>query len=243
MERFGPTATVEAHAPARHVVDGCTFADGWLRGEAGALRWELDVDSAGAPLYTFSRAVWRRQLLPAAQIVPAPDARVHGRLVVDGVERAFDGPGAVARIYGHGNAQRWAWLHAHLGDDTTLEIVTAIARRPGLRALPPLALVQLRAPGERDWPAQPLLAALRFRTRIGDDEFVVRGRSGGRRLDVRVSLPPARTVSLEYVDPDGATATCRNSEVASADIEWGPTGATRTWRLDGVAHAEIGTRP
>jgi hypothetical protein len=213
-------------------------------GAAGALEWELLLTDSGPPLFTFPRAVWERQLLPAAQIVPLPQARASGTVRTSGQTLAVDGPGGLARIYGHGNAQRWGWLHAHLDDGGVLEVVTATARRAVLRRVPPLALVQLRLPGERDWPANPVLAAPRFRTTLRADGFSVRGTAGGRRLQIEVDLDPTASVALRYVDPDGATATCTNSERATATVLLrDPGGRERRWRLDRTAHAEVGTRP
>jgi hypothetical protein len=209
-----------------------------LRGSAGPMRWDLACADGSPPLYTFPRLVWERRLLPGAQIVPSPAATFTGTVVVDGARSEVDGRGAVARIEGHGNAQRWGWLHADLDGGGTLEIVTATARRPGLRWLPPLALVQLRLPGAEDWPRNPLLAAPRFRTTLRGDGFTVTGLG----LAVEVELPAGRTVELEYVDPDGATAVCTNSEVASASIRLDRAGEVREWHLDRRAHAEVGRR-
>ena len=70
---------------------------------------------------------------------------------------------------------------------------------------------------------------------------------GERRLAVTVTLPE-RSVAVGYTDPDGATATCTNSEVADAHVllehrSGGAWVTEREWALDGTAHAEIGTRP
>src|SRR2546430_12594670 len=45
-----------------------------LAGSAGELTWDLAQHSGGPPLFTFPRWAWERELLPAAQIVPAPAA-------------------------------------------------------------------------------------------------------------------------------------------------------------------------
>ena len=52
--------------------------------------------------------------------------------------------GAVAHIYGHGNARRWGWIHADLGHGDVLEVVTAVSRKAALRNLPPMAFVRFR---------------------------------------------------------------------------------------------------
>jgi hypothetical protein len=243
VERFGPEPAAAAEPGRWHAVAGCALGDGWLRGAAGALSWDLAYVDPGPPLYTFPQTVWARELLPGAQIAAAPQGTFTGSVTLGGRSIPVDGHGAVARIYGHGSAQRWGWLHADLDGDGVLEIVTATARRVGLRRVPPLALVQLRRAGHSDWPANPLLAAPRFRTRLDRTGFEVRGGARGQRLAVRVSLPAAEVVALRYVDPDGSTATCTNSERASATIRLTADGRERRWELDGVAHAEVGLRP
>ena len=69
----------------------------------------------------------------------------------------------------------------------------------------------------------------------------------GDRLTVKVLVPPEASVSLGYTDPDGASATCINSERASAQITLevydGGWRTERNWALDGTAHTEVGTRP
>jgi hypothetical protein len=79
------------------------------------------------------------------------------------------------------------------------------------------------------------VAGVRFRTELRSDGFTVRGKG----LHVDVSLSAGSRVTLRYVDPDGSTSMCTNSERASATIRFDD----RTWRLDGTAHAEVGTRP
>jgi len=264
LARFGPVPVADGGAGDGQpwcgvgaTASGPAASQGWaevgpgaepgtvrVAGAAGDLIWDLVLGDDHPPLFTFPRRVWERQLLPAAQIVPLPQARVTGRLAVAGHELAVDGAGGLSRIYGHGNAQRWGWLHADLDGEGVLEIVTATARRSVLRRVPPLALVQLRLSGERDWPANPLLASPRFRTTLRAHGFSVRGTAARQRLQVDVDLDPDASVALRYVDPDGATATCTNSERATATVLLrGPDGAERRWHLECRAHAEVGTRP
>jgi hypothetical protein len=199
------------------------------------------------PLYTFPRWAWEREVLPGAQVVAVPNGRFSGTLEVGGRSLDLDGcTGNVARIYGHGNAQRWGWLHADLGDGDVLEVVAGVPRRRGLNRLPPMPLVQLRL-GGRDWPREPLAAMPVFRARLGLPRWSVRGTVGRRRLRVEVDIPEERAVAVAYADPDGAPATCTNSERADAEIvleRWRSGWETeRRWSLRGTAHAEIGTRP
>ncbi|KAB1144672.1 hypothetical protein F7R91_20725 [Streptomyces luteolifulvus] len=251
--RFGPAPWTATEAGFR--ADGITVEPGRLTGEAdgGTLRWKLTERPMAEPLFTFPRWSWRRPLLPAAQMLPAARALYDGTFTHDDTTLTLTAaPGASARIYGHGNARRWAWLHADLGGGDVLEIVAAVSMRPGLRRLPPLVFLRLRR-GGRTWPRRSERAAVgwagagRFRAAIGLPTWTVTGRTGLRRIRVEVTQPADRILALDYTDPDGAHAICRNTERADAHVlleRWwfGGWRTEREWTLDGTAHAEVGTR-
>jgi hypothetical protein len=198
--RFGP-GPVSRGGDVWFDAAGCVVTSSRLAGVAAdGTAWDLAYEDDSPTLYTFGRWAWEKEALPGAQIVPTPAAHFTGTV---GSVR-FDGArGALAHIYGHGNAQRWGWLHADLGDGDVLEVVSAVSRRPGLRRLPPLALVQLRWRGE-DWPGEPLAAASLFRTRLALPVWTVRGTVGRTRLRVEVTIPEERAIAVDYADPDGA---------------------------------------
>jgi hypothetical protein len=236
-ERFGPGP-----------FDGASPDE--LSGTTKRLSWDLRrTDADSRPLYTFPRYAWERGLLPAAQVVPSPTATYDGIVRIgEQVLELSAAPGASARIYGHGSAKRWGWLHADLGNGDVLEVVSAVSTRPGLKALPPLTFRQLRVDGV-DRPRDPLLQAPLLRARLGLPTWRVRGPIDHRhRITVDVSQDPQRSVQIGYTDPDGATATCHNTELATVDVRldrltargWQPQ---RSWHLDRTAHAEIGVRP
>ncbi|MHB8681044.1 MAG: hypothetical protein ACYDA2_02975 [Acidimicrobiales bacterium] len=251
-ERFGPVSAPDRDAALvlAATTPGAMFDPPRIEGSAGALTWDVrwSAPEDGRPLYTFPRWAWERETLPAAQVVPVASASFGGVIAVgpDVVELSPAARGGVAHIYGHGNAQRWAWLHAELGGGDVLEIVAAVSRRPGLDKLPPLAFVQLRS-GGRDWPRDPLAAAPLFRCELDLPRWRVAGTVGRWRLRVEVTVPPEQSVALDYQDPDGAPARCTNSELADAVVvlehrraRW-ETAAR--WELAGCAHAEVGQRP
>ncbi|GLX50368.1 hypothetical protein Shyhy01_33180 [Streptomyces hygroscopicus subsp. hygroscopicus] len=251
--RFGPTPW--APGESGFSADGVAVRPGLLSGAAGGgtLSWRLAERPVAEPLFTFPRWSWRRPLLPAAQMLPAARALYDGTFTHDDTTLTLTAaPGASARIYGHGNARRWAWLHADLGGGDVLEIVAAVSTRPGLRGLPPLVFLRLCRQG-RGWPRRPERSAAgwagagRFRADIALPTWTVTGRTGLRRIRVEVTQPADRTLTLDYTDPDGGHATCRNSERADAHIRWERWwfGGWRTeaeWTLEGTAHAEVGTR-
>ena len=257
MERFGPTTQGgRADVPSWASAGEAILDPPTLRGKTTRVGWDIrcgDADSSSgplavSPLFTFPAWAWDRESFPAAQVVPVPSEPFAGDLSVDGHNLGLSprSRGGLAHIYGHGNAERWGWLHAELGGGDVLEVVAAVSRAPGLNRLPPLAFVQLRS-GGRDWPRDPLVAAPLFRAHLGLPTWGVRGTVGRWRLRVDVTIPPERCVRVGYVDPDGASATCTNSEVSDAEVVLEHRRArweiARRWDLCGSAHAEIGTRP
>jgi hypothetical protein len=236
-ERFGPEPAHPAAGAAWFDAAGVRVAPEKLTGSAGSLAWDLSWRDAGTPLWTFPRAAWERELLPGAQVVIAPTAEFTGSLTIAGTAaRIARWRGAVAHIYGHGNAKRWGWLHADLGAGDVLEAVTAVSHKPGLRRLAPMAFVRFRIDGA-DWPAGPL-PSLRLRTTLGLRHWQLEGGIGGRQVLIRVDQPPDRCVNLGYTDPDGGRAVCTNTEQADIHVEVDD----RHWSVLGTGHAEVGLR-
>lgn len=234
-ERFGPDPVSPAVEPAWFSVADAQVAVQELAGRAGSLAWDLHWKDSGRPLWTFPRVAWERELLPGAQVVLAPTADFTGSVTVGDAAHRLDGwRGAVAHIYGRGNAKRWGWIHADLGDGDVLEVVTAVSHTPGLRRLPPIAFVRFRVDG-KDWPPMGL-PSTRMRTTLGLSHWQLEGRIGGRSVLIRVDQPADRCVSLGYTDPDGATAVCTNTEQADVHVELGE----RRWSV--LGHAEVGLR-
>lgn len=245
--RFGPSPTKPpgADGPWFATDDACAEANHWT-GTAGAVSWELNWQDTSEPLWTFPKVAWSRELLPGAQTVVAPSATFTGAIDVAGTVHRFDGGrGAVAHIYSHGSAKRWVWLHADLGNDDVLEIVSAVSQSPVLNRLPAMAFLRLRVDGE-DWPSGPW-PALRTTTEIALPRWSLAGRIGRRRIRVTVDQPDDRCVALEYVDPDGEKAVCTNTERANVEIlidrrERSGWVTEREWSLRGTGHAEVGLR-
>ncbi|MFJ4429084.1 hypothetical protein [Streptomyces bobili] len=248
--RFGPTPWQEGSGG--FVAAGASATQGRLTGSAGELHWDLTEQALDTPLFTFPAWSWHRSVLPAAQILPAARATYSGTVSYQGTTLNLNNAtGASARIYGHGNAHTWAWLHADLGDGDVLEIVAAVSRRPLLRRLPPLVFLRLRS-GGRTWPRRAERSAVgiagfgRFRAVIGLPTWTVVGRAGLRRIRVEVTLAKDCTLALDYTDPDGARAVCHNSERADVHVLlerwWGTWRTEKSWTLAGSAHAEVGSR-
>jgi hypothetical protein len=246
VERYGPEPYGDPDDGQWFTSASASVGPGRFCGTAaGESAWDIGWTAAEPPMWTLPKRMWARERLPSAHVVLAPKAAMSGTVEVAGRAVSLTGVGAISHIYGHGNAQRWGWLHADLDEDTSLEIVSAVARRPGMRALPPLAFVQLRRGGE-DWPNDPLLTAPLFRTKLSLPTWRVRGIVGRKRLTVTVHQPADRCVKLDYTDPNGDGAVCTNTERADVEVRldrWSGRWITEAeWSVEGAAHSELGTR-
>lgn len=225
---------------------GATIEPRRMAGSTEGATWDLGIVPSGQPpMWAFPAPAWEREVLPAAQVLAGAGATVDGTVEIDGlrVELSHAVAGS-ARIYGHGNAKRWGWLHADLGAGDILEVISAVSTRPGLRLLPPATFLQLRLDG-RDLPRIPLAPG---KVDLALPTWTFRAHLGRQRLRATIELPPDRSIAVGYVDPNGQTATCTNSERAVADIvlerfEGRSWTTERDWHLDGTAHSEVGLRP
>jgi len=75
-------------------------------------------------------------------------------------------------------------------------------------------------------------------TTLGVRHWQLEGHIGRHDVLIRVDQPENRCVSLQYTDPDGATAVCTNTEQADIHVELGD----RRWSVLGTGHAEVGLR-
>ena len=243
--RFGP-APPDRSGKAWFAAAGASVTARRMHGSTDGAAWDLAVTPSDAPpLWTFPRVAWERQLLPGAQVLSGVDVAISGTVQVDGLELELAGaPAGSARIYSHGNARQWGWLHADLGGGDLLEVVSAVSTRPVLRGLPPASFLRLRLDGH-DLPRVPLAPG---KVQLSLPTWTLRAHFGRHRLRASVHLLPDRSIAVPYADPDGETATCTNSERADGEIvlerlsgrRW---QQEREWRLDGTAHTEVGLRP
>jgi hypothetical protein len=216
-----------------------------VSGSVGECEFKFNWTDVTKPLYTFPKWAWEKELLPAAQVLPGPAARIEGEVIIKTKHLKLAGRGGLARIYGHGSAENWAWLHADLPNNAVLEIVLAKPRNKALSKLGYAGIVRLRYLN-RDFPKDSIASAVLFKGKPDLPNWAIRGTVGRTRLSVMVEIPRDKSVEVPYVDPDSSKAYCVNSAVATASIilekrksKW---QTVETWNLIGSAHAEVGYR-
>jgi hypothetical protein len=89
--------------------------------------------------------------------------------------------------------------------------------RSAVRRVPESTLLgRLRVTGH-EWSAgDSLLGALSFARADRSADVERAGPTQGRLIRIQVTQPPGETVTVDYTDPDGAAAECRNTERADA---------------------------
>ncbi len=248
-ERFGPLPI--SRSPFFECGD-VMVAPNVRKGKTENITWELTTSEFNdRPVFTFGKLAWEKEILPSCQIVGGPNLNYNGIIKIGSQSfKISNAKGALSRIYGHGNAKRWGWLHVDLGDSDMLEVVSAVSTKPGLEKLKPLGFLQLRYKNQ-DWPSNPLVSFPFFKTKLpgrqSDNHWSISGKSGKYRINVSISLPQNRCVSVDYTDPDGHKAVCVNTEIGDADIYLEQKISNRWilirhWDVKNSAHCEMGFR-
>jgi hypothetical protein len=220
-------------------------ARGALAGEGHQVRWDLGWDTSQEPFRILPPVFYRGLLSPTRPYSPNPDARVFGRIEVDGEEVALDGwPGQQGHVEGTRHAERWAWAACSAFDGGyAVQALSAQGRR-GPMAAPMLTFGGVRIDGR--WVRLRGAGRRRTWTLASWD---VRLRSKSYRLEGRVTADPEDLLQVRYLDPDDRPRWCHNSEVASSRfLLWerraGGWQEVAELASDGTTHAEwAGTTP
>jgi hypothetical protein len=245
------------HEPFRLTLAGADLSD---RGMAGAfddvaweLLWEPSLPAADHVHPLVRRSGAAKTLLTLVH----PDLAIAGTVRFDGRELELDGArGGQAHLWGSKHAARWAWAHANdlRGLDgerrpgAYVDGVSVFVPRFG-RELGPSTPVVGRF-GGRDFRSTDPVRVVRNDSRFGLTTWRFEARDGNRRVVGEVDAPRESLVGVTYHDPDGDTAYCYNSEVASMRLfVWDRTARGRFgWTLrdtlvaDGTTHYEYAQR-
>jgi hypothetical protein len=220
------------------------FGQDGVRGEAGALRYDLRW-TAGEPPLRHLPADWLyRAPLPRTKLEsPVPAAALSGEVAIG--DRAFrlDGwPGMVGHNWGAQHAERWIWLHG-----------TAFADAPGAWLDLALGRVKL-GPATTPWVANGALSVGGRRLRLGgprrarvvEDPLRVDVSvpvAGGGQLELTAHAPRAHVVVWRYADPDGGEHHTSNCSVAALVVVLRPPGGVPLTLSTGHGGAyELGMR-
>lgn len=216
-------------------------------GQAGNVSWDFKFVQQSRPLFVMPRWLWETGILGGAHMVYAPHIELEGMFATEsGKQQITKARGEIGRIFGKRRPVKWIWIHADLGHDDVLEVLAVVPRQKILKYFSPLTFVKLRMANE-EWPKHSGLfkARFKFQSEMKLPFMTVTGHCGDRRITVSVNVPPDRSVTVTYADPDNAQCVCTNSELASAHIilekkTKGVWQVEKEWEQASGVHAELG---
>ncbi len=245
------------HEPFHLTLAGADLSDRGMAGDIDGVAWELSWDPSLPAAEHVHPLLQRAGIAKTVLVLAHPDLAISGTVRFGGHEFTLDGArGGQAHLWGSKHAARWAWAHAN--DLRSLDG----ERRPGAyidgvsvfvprfgRELGPSTPVVGRF-GGRDFRSTDPVRVVVNDSRFGLTTWRFEAREGNRRVVGEVDAPRESLVGVTYHDPDGDTAYCYNSEVASMRLfVWDRTARGRFgWTLrdtlvaDGTTHYEYAQR-
>ncbi|WP_374591225.1 hypothetical protein [Aquabacterium sp.] len=213
-------------------IAGCELTPDGTRGSLSVQRdgaahtdhidWDLRFTPGAAPLVHLPWAWMYERKLPKSKILaPHPASRFDGSIHLNG-ERftVHDAPGTLGHNWGAEHAWSYAWAHCSafdgFGEDTFFEGFSTRIKL-GCWVTPVLSVAHLSLDGHRhafnrrrSMVSRPVSIGLqRWQFRLDGDDHALVGEFDAPRDDF---------ICLHYGNPDGSTAYCLNSKLASGEL-------------------------
>lgn len=224
------TPEVIAHPDIHLRVAGCELTSQATKGALGQgdnrIEWDLRFSPGEAPLVHLPWAWMYEAKLPKSKILaPHPASRFSGSVCINGRHlRVCDAPGTQGHNWGAEHAWSYAWAHCAafdgMGTDTFFEGFSA-QLKIGNWLAPVMSVAHLSLNGRRyafnrikSMFSRPIsISHNRWQFRLeGDtqgDAYAINGIFDAPREDF---------ICLHYGNPDGSTAFCLNSKLASGEL-------------------------
>ena len=229
--------------------------DAWLsenhlegRVESGdrSMMWSLDFEPSDRCFQHLPHQI-RNRIESKVSTVCSPNLSVPftGTVTVDGEVWEFDGEnGMQSHRWGRKHSLTWTWAHCGSFDnaDAVFEGVAAKAALGPIR--PTTTFLYLGYEGQ-DLEFNGLRWALRAKSRYEMPTWAFTARNEEWKIVGGARVALSRLVQVHYMDPDGSSRYCANSEIADLAIELYRRSGDR-WRHHGSltalgsAHLEFG---
>jgi hypothetical protein len=193
---------------------------GTIAGGGHNAEWDLAFAPAARSVLIFPDLAYRSDRIGTKFLAPNFSVPLRGRLVVDGREYAFAGDRAAqCHLWGRKHAHAWAWGHvcAFVEDESTGLDVLSVRLRMGPLTLPRLTLATLREGGDEIRLTSPWYLPL-GRGEWYHGAFQFRAASPTVQLVGEFTARPDDMVRAHYMDPDGESAFCHNTEIGDARL-------------------------
>lgn len=212
---------------------------GSLKGEAGEIRWDLQLTPLADPLFLLGQDFLYADGFPGMKILsPLPAALVNGVVHVNGKEiRIQNAPGMQGHNWGRKHSYHYCWGHcsAFEAEDPSVYFEGFSAKiKLGPVITPYLSMAVLHIDGRTlRWTS--LRKAASHNIQSDENSWSFAFSDNDFRLTGKMISP--QFAELDYVNPDGRISLCRNSKQARFDLELLDlkTGSARTLRSNATA--------
>jgi tocopherol cyclase-like protein len=226
-------------------IDGCTLSRERALGrvETGerAIEYDLRIEALAEPLLHFPSSWMYARPWPAQKLAsPVPNARVSGRVDVDGDGWAVEGwPAMVGHNWGRRHSSLYAWGQCNAwdgGDDLVLEGASIGGGGPVLGG----TILCLRHEGVRH-DLNGLRSIARNGGAITPRRWRFRGRSARVEVEGEMWADTDDFVGLLYPNPDGTNCHCLNTKLARTEVTLKFAGRPARMYQSSRGALEIGT--
>jgi hypothetical protein len=225
INRRFPIAKLQSSAsPFEVKLEDCVLRhdamSGSISGEGHTATWDLTYKPCIFTHRHLPELLYRSGVPDTLVLSPNLMILVRGGVVVDGETYGFDGePAGQTHLWGRKHAHAWAWAHCNtFREDATacLEVITVRVRRFGV-VLPGLTFLSLYL-GSDVYHLRGLGSVCYTRGRWETGLYKLMGVGKRVRVEAELRCRPEDMVRATYLDPDGETVFCQNSEVADCSL-------------------------
>lgn len=185
-----------------------------------SIEWDLTYVPCGITYHHISRALIRLARPSSFVCSPNLDTRFSGRISVDGEHINLEQePGCQSHLWGRKHVDEWVWVHSNAFENhpgTVFEGLAARPRRAG-QMLPPIQSLYLRHRGEEHRFTRLRLAE-QWQRRLGMGYWSFSAMNSRVYIEGTAQCRVRDMLQANYLDPDGESLFCVNSEVANLKI-------------------------
>ena len=210
-----------------HCVLNDTALYGTVRQANTEISWELTLQGGQPPLLLLPEALYERALPRAKSVVPRPNARLDGYLVVNGRRCEIDAwTGSQNHNWGSRHTDHYAFGQVCGFDDAPDAFLECASVRLKIGPLwtPRLTTVVLRLDG-REYALTGIAQSLRAKAELSYFDWKFESQNSDVRLQAHIAAPRYRFAGLRYRNPPGGEKTCLNSKLATCRLTVSPAGA------------------
>jgi len=220
---------------------------GSLEGRGHSAQWDLHFEPCDRPFLHFPEHLYTSGEVESAMLSPHFSTRFTGTIVADGHRFELkNDPGEQSRTWGRQHPPHWLWTHCNHFEEDSEAIMELVAAPSDDDANPPVHVMYVKCHG-REFRLISLLDGSRSYHDATPGKWHVRAEGDTLLLEAEISCRLCDIAEAHYRDPNGVSAFCTNTIVASSVLkvstredESGPWQTMEPLHSNGTTHAEWG---